>query len=173
MRYGIQTATNEQTSLFCCAEQPAKPKCSSIPVFKVTLVREGKIPWGETRMRNSQMVSALLHQYLDGVDREHLCLVLLNQKNEIVGVSTISIGSLTASVAHPREIFKVAILANCASIILAHNHPSGDPLPSQEDRALTARLKECGKLLGIPLVDSIIIGDGNERYFSFADEGLL
>ena len=172
MGYGIQTAVNEQTTLFV-TEQTAKPKCSSIPVFKVTLVREGKMPWGETRMRNSQMVSALLHKYLDGVDREHLCVVLLNQKNEITGISTISIGSLTASVAHPREIYKIAILANCASIILAHNHPSGDPLPSQEDRALTARLKECGKLLGIPLVDSIIIGDGNERYFSFADENML
>src|SRR5437764_2402348 len=97
MRYGTQTATNEQTTLFSCAEQTAKPKCSSIPVFKVTLVREGKMPWGETRMRNSQMVSALLHKYLDGVDREHLCMVLLNQKNEITGISTISIGSLTAS----------------------------------------------------------------------------
>ena len=173
MGYGIQTATNEQTTLFSCAEQPAKPKCSSIPVFKVTLVREGKMPWGETRIRNSQMVSALLHKYLDGVDREHLCVILLNQKNEITGISTISIGSLTASVAHPREIYKIAILANCASIIIAHNHPSGDPHPSPEDRALTARLKACGKLLGIPLVDSIIIGDGNEKYFSFADEGLL
>ena len=81
MGYGIQTAVNEQTTLFV-TEQTAKPKCSSIPVFKVTLVREGKMPWGETRMRNSQMVSALLHKYLDGVDREHLCVVLLNQKNE-------------------------------------------------------------------------------------------
>src|SRR5438067_13586145 len=116
MRYG-QTASSEQTTLFV-TEQPAKPKCSGIPVYKVTLVREGKMPWGETRMRNSQMVSALLHKYLDGVDREHLCVVLLNQKNEITGISTISIGSLTASVAHPREIYKIAILANCASIIV-------------------------------------------------------
>src|SRR3989454_12604111 len=131
------------------------------------------MPWGETRMRNSQMVSAILHKYLEGVDREHLCLVLLNQKNEIVGVSTISIGSLTASVAHPREIFKVAILANCASVIVAHNHPSGDPLPSKEDRALTARLVECGRILGISVIDSLIIGDGNENYFSFADENML
>ena len=67
----------------------------------------------------------------------------------------------------------MAILANCASIIIAHNHPSGDPLPSKEDRALTARLLEAGRLLGIPLVDSIIIGDGTSAYFSFADENLL
>jgi DNA repair protein RadC len=167
----VQETTAQMTLL--AEEKITKPKSASVPVYKVTLVREGKMPWGDTRMRNSQMVSAILHKYLEGVDREHLCLVLLSQKNEITGISTISIGSLTASVAHPREIFKVAILANCASIIIAHNHPSGDPLPSQEDRALTARLKECGKLLGIPLVDSIIIGDGNERYFSFADENML
>ena len=171
MRY-TQAESSEQTTLFV-AEQTTKPKQASIPVYKVTLVREGKMPWGDTRMRNSQMVSALLHKYLEGVDREHLCVVLLSQKNEIIGVSTISIGSLTASVAHPREIYKIAILANCASLIIAHNHPSGDPFPSKEDRALTARLVEVGKILGIPLVDSIIIGDGNERYFSFADENLL
>jgi len=106
---------------------PKKEKCPGISIYKVTLVREGKMPWGDSRMRNSATVSAILHQYLEGVDREHLCVVLLDQKNQIVGVSTISIGSLTASVAHPREIFKVAILANCASIIIAHNHPSGAP----------------------------------------------
>ncbi len=152
---------------------PKQEKCFGIPIYKITLVREGKMPWGDTRMRNSAMVSDILHKYLEGVDREHLCVVLMNQKNEIVGVSTVSIGSLTASVAHPREIFKVAILANCTSLIIVHNHPSGDPQPSKEDRALTARLLEAGKILGIPLVDSIIIGDGNEKYFSFADENML
>jgi DNA repair protein RadC len=171
MKYG-KTASSEQMT-FLGEEHTTKPKQASIPVYKVTLVREGKMPWGDTRMRNSQMVSAILHQYLEGTDRENLCAVLLNQKNEITGISTISIGSLTSSVAHPREIFKVAILANCASLIIVHNHPSGDPQPSKEDRALTARLLEAGKILGIPLVDSIIIGDGNEKYFSFADEGLL
>jgi len=125
MKYG-QTATSEQMTLVA-EEHTTQRKRASISIYRVTLVREGKMPWGETRMRNSAMVSAILHQYLEGTDRENLCAVLLNQKNEIVGVSTISIGSLTASVAHPREIFKVAILANCASIIIAHNHPSGAP----------------------------------------------
>jgi len=171
MGYKHIEASEQMT--FLGEEHTTKQKQAGVPVYKVTLVREGKMPWGDTRLRNSQMVSALLHQYLEGVDREHLCVVLLSQKNEIVGVSTISIGSLTASIAHPREIYKIAILANCASIIIAHNHPSGDPQPSKEDCALTARLLECGRLLGIPLVDSIIIGDGNEKYFSFADENLL
>jgi DNA repair protein RadC len=100
-------------------------------------------------------------------------VLLLNQKNRVVGVNTVSIGSLTASVVHPREVFKPAILSNAAAIILAHNHPSGQPQPSQEDRVLTVRLVAAGKLLGISVLDHVIIGDGTSAYFSFADEGLL
>jgi DNA repair protein RadC len=79
---------------------------------------------------------------------------------------------LTASIVHPREVYKAAILANAAAILCGHNHPSGDPQPSQEDRAITLRLAEAGKLLGINVVDHIIIGSTG-KYFSFADEGLL
>src|SRR5437899_11123120 len=87
-------------------------------------------------------------------------VAMLDQKNKVIGINTVSMGSLTASVVHPREVFKIAILANCASIILGHNHPSSDPTPSKEDRALTARLVEAGKLLGISVIDHVIIGDG-------------
>ena len=106
------------------------------------------------------------------MDREHFVVLLLNQKNRVIGVHTVSVGSLTASVVHPRETFKAAILANAAAIICGHNHPSGDCQPSKEDRAITARLVEGGKLLGIAVLDHVIIGDEN-KYFSFADEGLL
>jgi len=99
-------------------------------------------------------------------------LLMLNQKNRVIGLHTVSMGSLTASVVHPREVFKVAILANCASILLAQNHPSGDCQPSREARALTQRLVEAGKLLGISVLDHVIIG-GERRYFSFADENML
>jgi DNA repair protein RadC len=84
-----------------------------------------------------------------------------------------SIGSLTASIVHPREVFKPAILANAAAVIPCHDHPSGSPFPSNEDWVLTARLVEAGKLLGINVLDHIIVGDGSQRYFSFADEGVL
>jgi len=107
------------------------------------------------------------------VDREHFVIILLNQKNRVIGVSTVSIGSLTASIVHPREVFKGAILSNAASIICGHNHPSGDCQPSREDRALTARLVEADKLLGISLIDHVIIGDGTSAFFSCANEGLL
>ena len=85
---------------------------------------------------------------------------------------TVSMGSLTASIVHPREVFKAAILANTAAIVCGHNHPSGDVQPSREDRAMTKRLVDAGKLLGIEVLDHIIIGREGV-YFSFADENIL
>jgi DNA repair protein RadC len=120
-------------------------------------------PWGET---------PILQSYLADVDREHFVVLLLSQKNRVIGIHTVSVGSLTASVVHPHETFKAAILANAAAIICGHNHPSGDCQPSKEDRAITARLVAGVRLLGITVLDHVIIGDEN-KYFSFADEGLL
>ena len=97
--------------------------------------------------------------------------VLLDGKNGIIGFNVVSIGSLTAALVHPREVFKPAILANAAALILAHNHPSGDPEPSDEDKAITGRLRHAGELLGIRILDHLVIGDGSFR--SFADERLL
>ena len=149
-----------------------KVKCAGIPIYKVTLVREGRLPCYEQCIRSSAIASTILHSYLADVDREHFIILLLDQKNQVIGINTVSMGSLTASIVHPREVFKPAILSNAASLICGHNHPSGDCQPSREDRALTKRLVEAGQLLGIPVVDHIIIG-GEGRYFSFADEGLL
>src|SRR4249919_1745629 len=104
-------------------------------------------------MRSSADVSTLLQAYLKDVDREHFVVLFVDQKNRIVGIHTVSVGSLTASVVHPRETFKAAILANAAAIVCGHNHPSGDVQPSREDRAMTTRLAEAGKLLGIAMLD--------------------
>ena len=144
-----------------------------ISVYKVSLVRESRLHCYQQQIRSSVDASLILHTYLADVDREHFVVLLLDQKNKVNGIHTQSIGSLTASVVHPRETFKIAILANSAHIVLGHNHPSGDPQPSREDRTLTARLVEAGKLLGISVLDHIVIGDGTGKYFSFADEGLL
>ena len=151
---------------------PKKGK-SAIPIYHVSLVREGRLHCYHKQIRSSADAGTLLHTYLADVDREHFVVLMLDQKNKVIGINTVSIGSLTASVVHPRECFKPAILSNAAAIILAHNHPSGAPQPSQEDRVLTARLVAAGKLLGVSVVDHIIIGDGNSSYFSFADEGLM
>jgi DNA repair protein RadC len=137
------------------------------------LVREGAVSLAQPKLRSSVDAAELLRTYLGPVDREHFVLILLDRKNKLIGIHTVSIGSLTASVVHPREVFKPVILGNAAAIILGHNHPSGDPQPSQEDRALTTRLKEGGKLLGIDVLDHVVIGDGGTEYFSFADQGVL
>jgi DNA repair protein RadC len=89
----------------------------------------------------------------------------------VIGFNLVAIGTLTSALVHPREVFKAAILANAAAIILVHNHPSGDPEPSAEDRALTSRLKEAGEILGIRILDHVVIGDG--RFRSLASEGII
>ena len=101
----------------------------------------------------------------------HFKALLMDTKNRVMRVVTVTIGTLDGSLVHPREVFKEAITASAASIIVAHNHPSGDPSPSREDKAVTLRLVECGKLLGIELLDHIIVGDN--RYVSFKERGLL
>jgi DNA repair protein RadC len=143
-----------------------------VTVYRVALIREGAIPCDEHRIRNSGTVSRLLQTYLPDADREHFVVILLDQKHGIIGINTVSVGSLTASIVKPREVFKPAILANAAAIICGHNHPSGDPQPSREDRAITTKLVDAGKLLGIEVLDHVIIG-AEGRYFSFGDAGVL
>ena len=150
-----------------------RPRPYRVPVYRVTLVREGAITASAPRLRGAEQAAELLRQYLGAADREHFVVILLDRKNAPIGINTVSIGSLTASVVHMRETFKAAILANAAAILCGHNHPSGDPEPSREDRALTKRLVDAGKLLGIAVVDHVIVGDGTTAYFSFADQGLL
>ena len=103
--------------------------------------------------------------------KEHFLALLLDGKNRVVRELQVSEGSLNQSIVHPREVFNAAVRDSAAAVIVVHNHPSGDPAPSREDREITRRLKEGGDLLGIRVLDHIIIGDG--RYFSFADQGLL
>src|SRR5215475_14562118 len=165
-----QETTTQMTLL--AEEKITKPKSASVPVYKIMLIRKGQIPCYNQQIRSSADASTLLHTYLTDVDREHFVIILINQKNRVLGVNTVSIDSLTASIVHPREVYKSAILSNAASIICGHNHPSTDCQPSREDRAITTRLAECGKLLGISLIDYVIIS-GTGKYFSFADEGLL
>jgi DNA repair protein RadC len=150
-----------------------RPQAYRVPVYRVALVRETALLAPAPRLQSAVHAAALLRQYPGAVDREHFVVMLLDRKNAPIGLNTVSIGSLTASVVHMREVFKPAILANAAAILCGHNHPSGDPAPSREDRALTQRLVDAGKLLGMPLVDHVVLGDGTTAFFSFADQGLL
>lgn len=102
---------------------------------------------------------------------EHFVVLMLNTKNRIFKNEVISIGTINASLVHPREVFSRAIRDFAANVILAHNHPSGDPTPSMEDRQITERLISAGGIVGIPVLDHLIIGD--QAYFSFKEEGLM
>ena len=103
--------------------------------------------------------------------KEHFKLILLNTRNKIIGISTISIGSINASIVHPREVFKDAIMHNAYSVVLAHNHPSGDSEPSEDDLTITKRLVDAGKILGIEVIDHIIITKNG--FFSFKEKVLI
>lgn len=103
--------------------------------------------------------------------QEHFVALFLNTKNQVIHRQTIFIGSLNASIVHPREVFREAIKRSAASIIVAHNHPSGDPTPSQEDIQVTKRLADTGKLIGIEVLDHLIIGDG--KFVSLKEKGYL
>jgi DNA repair protein RadC len=104
-------------------------------------------------------------------DREFFVALLLNARHHLIKRVVISIGSLNASIVHPREVFKPAIMAKCASIIIVHNHPSGDNQPSEEDISITNRLVKCGDLLGIGVLDHVIIA--NRRTFSFRTANMI
>src|SRR5215510_14296000 len=99
----------------------------------------------------------LVKEYLQDTDREQFIAIFLDSRSEVIGMNTVSVGTLTESLVHPREVFKGAILANAASVIVAHNHPSGDHFPSEADLTVTAKLKESGRILGIPLEDHVVI----------------
>ncbi len=143
----------------------------AIPVYRVMLVREATIDY-YGKLGSSSDAGHLLRRYLAGTDREHFVAVMLDKKNQAIGINTVSIGSLDSSIVHPRELFKPAILSNAAALVLGHNHLSGNPAPSTEDLTITTRLVKAGKILGIQVLDHIIIGSGIQ-YYSFADEGML
>ena len=106
---------------------------------------------------------------------EKVLALHVNTKHELIGVHVVSTGTLDTAIVHPRDVFKAACLSNAAGLMLIHNHPSGDPTPSPDDRALVARLRQAGDLLGVELLDALIVTDPVDglRYFSFREAGML
>ena len=124
-----------------------------------------------TVINSPQSAANLVMEELRYQKREHYRVLFLDTRHQVLGQQDISIGSLSASIVHPRETFKAAISRSSSAIILVHNHPSGDPTPSKEDIALTTRLLEAGELLGVPVLDHLIIGDG--IFVSLKERGLM
>jgi DNA repair protein RadC len=122
-------------------------------------------------LRSSEEVFRHFQEKLGREKRELFYVVLLTNKNRKIREVKISEGSLTASLVHPREVYNPVIRESAAAVIFVHNHPSGDPAPSPEDREITRRLKEVGEVMGIRILDHVVIG--RDRYFSFSDRGML
>ncbi len=142
------------------------------PLYKVVLVREGMMSVENRSIQSPDDAAKIVRKHLHGADREHFVGLYLDSANHLIGVHTISVGILNSSLVHPREVFKVAYMMNAASVIVAHNHPSGNAEPSSEDITMTKQLVEAGKILGIPLHDHIIVTE-QDGYASFAERGLL
>jgi DNA repair protein RadC len=124
-----------------------------------------------THLKSSRDAVRVLTALLEHEPCEVVLVLLLNAKHSIIGYAEVGRGGVTSSCAAPADVFRPAIIAGAASVLLAHNHPSGDPNPSDDDLVLTRKIVEAGKLLGIPMVDHVIIGDGS--HFSFVDHGLM
>lgn len=125
----------------------------------------------EAVIRQPGDLAALLMPYFRQLAHEEFVVILLDTKNKVISKRTVFRGSLNASIVHPREVFKYAIRHSAAALLVAHNHPSGDPTPSREDIDVTRRLVEAGKIIGIEILDHVVFGDG--RTISMKEKGLV
>lgn len=142
-----------------------------VQIVEVKLVREKSLVYKERKIRSPQDAYYLMLEYLGDNDREHFVVLCLDTKNQPTSIQTVHIGSLNASIVHPREVLKSAILSNAASILVGHNHPSDICDPSPEDIEVTKRLKAAGDVIGIDLLDHIIIGSSGFK--SLKEAGLF
>jgi DNA repair protein RadC len=138
--------------------------------IRLMLVREGRARKAAS-VTNPKDAFNLLLKEARGADREKLWRIDLDTRSNVLGFEEVSVGTINASLVHPREVFKGAILQNAAAIIIVHNHPSQDTTPSAEDKDATRRIQRSGELLGIPLLDHLIVAD--RGFYSFKDGGLL
>ena len=144
-----------------------------MPGFRVALVREPGVKLAERpSLKTPAEAARVLAEYIGERDREVFVIALLTVRHRLIGVHTVSVGCLASSLVHPREVLKPAILASAACLVLAHNHPSGDPEPSAEDVALTRRLVAAGQLIGIEVLDHLVLGEAG-RYVSLKERGVL
>ena len=142
-----------------------------VDIVSIKMVKEGSTKYENRKIETPFDAYVLLKNFLEDSDREKLLVVCLDTKNQPINICTVSVGTLNSSLVHPREVFKTAILSNSNQIMLAHNHPSGISAPSNEDKAMTSRIKDAGVILGIELIDHIIIG--SNEYFSFKENKLM
>lgn len=146
------------------------------PTKKVMVVRDvgAASIHGRPSLSSSQAAQSFWKDYFKAnpnYDQERVLIVTLDTKHRVMAVYVITVGTLDASLVHPREVFKPAIIDGSSAIVMCHNHPSGDPKPSREDINITQKMEECGKQLGITLLDHIVYGDGDGTTLSTREEG--
>ena len=149
------------------------PKFQSL---RLQVVKEDEFPYSckATVSRPSDVRDLLTKSIEMHLEAEEVfTMITVDTKHRVTGIFEVSRGSLSSSLVHPREVFKRALLMNASGIFVAHNHPSGDVIPSTDDTATTKKLKEAGEILGVPLLDHLIIGDSPVRYYSFREAGIL
>jgi DNA repair protein RadC len=160
------------------AQRPVDPTKYKLHVVSFSVVREGTEENGNAGkhpvLSEPVAVAALARQIIADDAKEHFWALLLNSQNRLVAAHEVSTGTLSASLVHPREVFAPALrIMGIASIVLVHNHPSGDPTPSPEDLSLTRQLVDGAKLLDLRIHDHVIIGNGTAAYVSLASRGDL
>lgn len=143
-----------------------------VNIVSLKMVKEGSVLYQQRKITSPRDIAEIVGDFIEDSDREKCIAIYLNTKNEPTAIHTVSIGSLNASIVHPREVMKGAILSNSNGMILVHNHPSGDTTPSQEDIGITKRLVEAGELLGIKVLDHVIMGS-KDRYTSLRERGII
>ena len=144
-----------------------------LPIYTTRLVREAEVAYEDRdKISCPEDIAHVMSTYYSDRTAEEMFVVLLDTGNTVIGLHRASVGGLAASIVEPREVFRAALFSNAAAIILCHNHPSGNPEPSREDIRVTKQLVEAGKIMGIPVHDHVIIGDGG-RYTSLAERGLI
>jgi DNA repair protein RadC len=163
-------------TLFGTEEVPTKTRSIKFrtirPVFETLTVKENVAGYFDPKARLTQPSQIWeLFRWLGRESKEYMIVLLMDGKNRISAVDICSIGTLSQSLCHPREIFKSALMVSCAAIVILHNHPSGCTEPSSEDIQITRRLKEASEIIGIKLLDHLIVSE--HEYLSFVERGLL
>ena len=147
-----------------------------ISTYRVTLIKDRQLPFVTCRLNNSAQAQPLIKSLIEThgqSDREQFCVLMLNAKNEIIGLNIVSTGDVSSATVNPRELMKPAILTNSSALILGHNHPSGDVSPSPEDLTVTKRIVQASKIMGIVVHEHLIVSMFDDRYYSFADNGII
>ena len=143
---------------------------ATVKLVTVSLIRDASTSKSKPKISCPADAYALLNDITHS-DREHFVVLHLNTRNDVIAKEIVSIGTLHSSLIHPREVLKAAILNNADKMLLAHNHPSGDITPSQEDKEVTKRLVKAGEIIGIEVIDHLIVAD--KRYLSLKEKGLV